>query len=120
MRGSHRRCSSREAARRPREGRRSHRSIDLHRSCRFQGDSIMKWTSRWVVGSAVGVVVLVVGLLAARAWVVPAVIVGRLRAQFHGPARFESYWLGRSSAGVTGLALGEPDDIWLSAARVET
>lgn len=68
---------------------------------------------------------LILGVgLATRYWVVPAIIRGQLQARYGGLVQFRGWWLGRSSAGVKNLALGEGPGrgatIWARAARVET
>ncbi len=82
--------------------------------------SRLRWARRIGVVGLVGLGIV----LAVRAWVVPGVLASTLRAKFHGPARLDSWWLGRGSAGVEGLSLREgpgPDSpVWLSARRVET
>jgi translocation and assembly module TamB len=57
-------------------------------------------------------------------WVIPAAIRAGIRAHYDGHFAFEGWWIGRSSAGVTGLTLHEgpsPDSpVWASAERVAT
>ncbi len=84
----------------------------------------MKPTARRAVRVAIGVAIALVVVLAVRTWVVPAAIAMGLRAKLHGPARFGGWWLGWSSAGVTGLTLregpGGDSPEWLTAEQVET
>ena len=59
----------------------------------------------WVgLGGLLGIVVLAA---VAWVWVVPAVIVGQIRAQYAGEVSIGGWWLGPDSAGVTGLVLHE-------------
>ena len=57
-------------------------------------------------------------------WVVPAVIVGQIRAQYAGEVSIGGWWLGPDSAGVTGLVLhegaGADSPVWARVDRVET
>jgi translocation and assembly module TamB len=84
----------------------------------------MKPAARRALRVAIGLAIALVVALVVRAWVVPAVIARELRANLHGPAKFDGWWLGWSSAGVTGLAVCEGPDgdspEWLTADRVAT
>ena len=84
----------------------------------------MKPAARRALRGAIAFGVVVVVVLVVRAWVIPAVIAGQLRAKLHGPAKFDGWWLGTSSAGVSGLTLregpGDDSPAWLTAERVET
>ncbi len=82
----------------------------------------MKPATRRVLRVVIGLAIALVVGLVVRAWVVPAVIGRELRARFHGPAKFDGWWLGWSSAGVTGLTLregpGADSPAWLTADAV--
>lgn len=84
----------------------------------------MKPAARRAIRGAIAFAIVLVVALIVRTWVVPAVIAGQLRARFHGPAKFDGWWLGVSSAGVSGLTLregpGGDSPAWLTAGRVET
>lgn len=78
---------------------------------------IAKWLSLAIV---LGVVAFVV----VRNYVVQAVIVGQIRKQYGGRVVVGSWWLNGTSAGVTGVELGETDrpdsPSWVSAERIST
>ncbi len=84
----------------------------------------MKPALRWLRIGAIVLVVLIGAILVVGSWIVPSILANRLRAQFHGPAHFDNWWLGGQSAGVSGLILregpGDNSESWLSAERVET
>ncbi|HEY2155425.1 MAG TPA: hypothetical protein VGH33_07330, partial [Isosphaeraceae bacterium] len=84
----------------------------------------MKPAARRALRVAIGLAIALAVVLGVRAWVVPALIARELRAKFHGPAKFDGWWLGWSSAGVTGLTMregpGADSPAWLTAQAVET
>jgi translocation and assembly module TamB len=84
----------------------------------------MRIPSKWWRWAGAGVVVLVVAALVVRAWVIPAVIVGQIRARYGGRVEIRDWWLNGTSAGVVGLALHEgtaaDSPVWAAAERVAT
>ncbi len=84
----------------------------------------MKPAARWALRGAVVLGIVATIVLVIRAWAVPAMIARELRARAHGPVKFEDWWLGADSAGVSGLTLregpGADSPAWLTAGRVET
>ena len=78
-----------------------------------------KW--RWF-GLALGLAL--VGFVAIRTWVVPAILLRQVEAQYHGKVVFRDWWFGLRSSGVTGVQLHESasDDspIWFSSDRIST
>ncbi len=76
---------------------------------------------RWL---GVGLLVLIVAFVVVRTWVVPAVIVGQIRNQYGGHVAIQSWWLGGSSAGVSGLELHEgpsaDSPVWARIGKVGT
>ena len=82
-------------------------------------------TSRGLRRIALGmVVVLPLAGLAAWRWIIPAAIVAAIQAKHTGHVAIDGWWIGRTSAGVTGLVLHEtpaPDSpVWARADRVST
>ena len=57
-------------------------------------------------------------------WVIPAVIRGAIREHYDSHFAFQGWWIGRSSAGVTGLTLHEgpspSSPVWARVDQVET
>jgi translocation and assembly module TamB len=84
----------------------------------------MKPAARWALRGAIALGVAAVAVLIVRAWVIPAAITAQLSARLHGQAKFDNWWLGFRSAGVSGLTLregpGADSPAWLTAERVET
>ncbi len=78
-----------------------------------------KW--RWI-----GLVL--VGFAAAfgviRTWVIPAVLVSEIQKRYHGKVVVRDWWFGMSSAGISGVELGETTaadaPVWFSADRIST
>jgi len=81
--------------------------------------SARRW--RWI---GLVLVVLAVAFGVIRTWVVPAVLVSEIRKQYRGKVVVGNWWLGLSSAGISGIELGETDaedaPVWFSAGRIST
>ena len=81
--------------------------------------SSRKW--RWL---GLGLALLVVAFVVIRTWVVRAILLGQIQAQYHGRVVVGDWWLGLHSSGVTGVELGETTDkdspTWFSADRITT
>src|SRR5262245_39252885 len=62
--------------------------------------------------------------LVVRYWVIPAAIVAAIRERHEGYVKIDGWWIGGSSAGVTGLALHEEPSpsspTWAAVDRVAT
>jgi translocation and assembly module TamB len=73
---------------------------------------------------AVVVATVFVAAVVVREWVVPALIVGQIRARYGGRVAIHDWWLNGQSAGVRGLVLhegpGTGSPVWATADRVET
>lgn len=84
----------------------------------------MRIPGRVVKGLAAVLAAVVVLVLVVRAWVVPALIVGRIEAVTGGKTAIRGWWLNGRSAGVTGLTVrdGPATDapVWAEAATVST
>ena len=78
-----------------------------------------KW--RWL-GLVAGL--LLVAFVVIRTWVVPAILLRQIEAQYHGKVVFRDWWFGLHSAGVTGVELHETpagdSPAWFSAERIST
>ena len=59
---------------------------------------------RWV---GLAAAVLAAGFLVARAWLVKAIIVRQIEAQYHGKVVVGDWWLGWNSSGLRGVKLYE-------------
>src|SRR5262249_31224492 len=124
-------------------------SLDaLRRSCRFsdvqegprgargwhavRGDerpkghsSMRMMTSKGLrrIGLALAIALPTIGLIA-WFWVIPTVIVAAIRQRHEGYVRIAGWWIGGSSAGVTGLQLHEDaapgSPTWAAVDRVTT
>ena len=76
----------------------------------------------WKLAGIALLALIAVGLVV-RAWVVPAVIARQMEARYAGKVKVGGWWLGGSSAGITGLQLfeegggGKP---WATVESVET
>ncbi|WP_435016791.1 AsmA-like C-terminal region-containing protein [Tundrisphaera sp. TA3] len=74
---------------------------------------------RW---AGVGLILSVAAFFVVRTWVVPAVIVRAIQAQYGGKVVVRSWWLGRDSAGLLGVALLEgptaDSPVWITADRI--
>jgi translocation and assembly module TamB len=81
--------------------------------------SSRKW--KWL---GVGLAVMAVAFVVVRTWVVPALILSQLQAQYNGKVTFRDWWFGLDSSGITGLQLGETaandSPLWFSAERIST
>lgn len=93
-----------------------------------EGDQPMPLSSklrvRIGIGLALAVVLGIGGVLAIRAWVVPALLVGRLQAAIVGKVTIRDWWIGSRSAGVVGLTIHDgpalDSPVWASVERVTT
>ena len=78
-----------------------------------------KW--RWV-GILLGLAL--VAFVVVRTWVVPAILLRQIRAEYRGKVEIGNWWFGLRSAGVTEVKLHETEagdsPVWLSADRVST
>ncbi len=83
----------------------------------------MRIPGKILAGLAAGLIVAVlVTFVVVRTWVVPAVIVGQIRARTGGTVTIRDWWLNGQSAGVVGLTVRDApsEKPWASAERVTT
>src|SRR4051812_2999885 len=84
----------------------------------------MRIPGKVLKGLGVGLVAAVVVFVVVRTWVVPAVIVTRIRAPPGGKVRIRDWWLNGQGAGVVGLTVAEGPaadaPVWLSSPRAST
>lgn len=71
---------------------------------------MMRVSPRWWKWLAASAAVVAFVLIVAWTWVIPAIIVGRIRAAYGGHVRIGGWWVDGSSAGVSGLVLHEGTD----------
>ena len=84
----------------------------------------MRRTSRKLRWLGILAALFAVGFVVVRTWVVPAIIVRQIEAQYHGKVVVGDWWFGLNSAGISGVKLSEsnaPDaPVWFTADRIST